>query len=730
MRLHPLSHGLVLLAFALAASPSLAAPTSVQDGPLGPAAEASDVGIYRVPISARETLLELSAEVRHERHESGDFIAELTPAQVQGLRAAGVSVVQLFPSRRAEREAPGRSLALASFTPYAQMRADFMACAASNPSIVEYVVFGQSVQGRELFGLRISGNVTVEENEPELVFWGNIHGDEFASGEVVYDFAKHLCNNYGVLPEVTGWIDSAELWLIPLANPDGHEMGTRENANGIDLNRDLGFNWDGWGGSPSPYSQPESKAIREFLQTGNVTLSTTAHCSGDVIFYPWCYSPHATPEEQLIKQVGWAYATAASYNLVNSWDDYETHGELLDLVYGDRGALCYTIEISNSVGQYPATYLRNKAGMEAICDLAGRGLSGTVTDATTGAPLFARVWIDDNPYANLTDPVLGDMHRILGEGTYDVTAWANGYLPKTISGVQVTAAGTGSFQLALEPGGNHHAMQITSVNPEDALNKHNNETDMPRAIGPPDGLALSLGNSGQIVLDFGQPGAIVDGPGVDFTIIEALVPGDAVLEAYAVYAGDTAYMQDNLIGTGVGSASFDLGASGMASTRYLRIEDQSGAPLVHPFAGLELDAVTVLNGAGGPSLSADVSQLSLATGGVQSFTLQGPTPGAVYLLLGTTAGTTVGQPLPGTHTLLPLDPSPYVQTTLTSPNTFIQGSFGFLDGQGQSTAALNVPSTLGPGLAGTTLDHGYLLLDATTLAITFVSNTVGLTLVP
>ena len=722
-------------------TPILAALAMALLGQLAPAvqfaAEATieqpalqDPGIYRVSPAAREVLRGLQAEVRHERHASGDLIAELSLKDVKHLRNAGFAAVQLFPSRKAERAAPGRTLALAGYTSYAQMRSDFLALAAANPSYVEYVVFGQSVLGRELFGLRISGNVTTEENEPELVFWGNIHGDEFASAEVVYDFALHLVTNYGVLPEVTGWVDGTELWLIPMVNPDGHDAGTRGNANGVDLNRDFGFNWDGWGGSPSPFSQPETRALREFLQAGNVTLSSTAHCSGDVIFYPWCYSPHATPEEPFIKQVGWTYATAASYNLVNSWDDYETHGELLDLVYGDRGALCFTIEISNNISQYPTTSARNQAGMEAFCNIANRGLAGVVTDASTGAPLWARVWIDDNPYAALTDPTLGDVHRILDVGSYDVTAWSNGYLPKTLSAVQVSAAGTGSFQIALEPGGNHHAVQVTSVNPEDPFNQHNNQTDVPTAIGPPDGLAVSLGNSGQIVLDFGEPGAIVDGPGVDFTVIEALVPGDALLEAYSVYAGSTAYLQDKFVGAGVGSASFDLGVASVASTRYLRIEDHSGAPPSDPLAGLKLDAVTVLNHAGGPSLAADVSQLSLATGGVQNFALQGPTPGAMYLLLGTTAGTSPGQQLPGSQTILPLNPSPYVQTTLTLPNTFIQGSFGFLDAQGQATAALNLPPGLGAGLAGVVLDHGYLLLDATTLAITFVSNTAQVTLMP
>jgi len=73
------------------------------------------------------------------------------------------------------------------------------------------------------------------------------------------------------------------------------------------------------------------------------------------------------------------------------------------------------------------------------------------------------------------------------------------------------------------------------------------------------------------------------------------VPGDLLPEAYLVYGGD-ADTQDVPLGAGLGTTSFDLAGTGLSSVRYLRIVDASGAPPSAPLAGVDLDAVTVLNG--------------------------------------------------------------------------------------------------------------------------------------
>jgi hypothetical protein len=562
-------------------------------GVLATTATAQGTDRYHVPRAARETLVRMKSNVHH-GSAGGYYTADLTPAEVETLRQAGFEVV---PAPMEPPEAGGQAKGgLASWTSYAQMRSDFVAYAAAHPDIVEFHVTGQSVQGRDIFALRISDNVAVEEDEPEIVFWANIHGDEYTSGEIAYRWAMELIDGYGVDPALTGYVDDLEVWVIPLLNPDGHENGTRENFNGVDLNRDFGWNWEnGWGGSLETYSQPETRSLQEFCLQENISLSATLHCEGDIFLYPWCYSPNDVPEHDLVLNVGSLYAVAASYALIESWDDYETHGELLDLMFGGYGSLCYTAEISLDIGLFEDSYSKNTAGMELFCNRADTGLHGLVTDAQTGQPLRAAVTISGSPFPAYTDPVLGDVHRLAMQGTYDVTVWANGYLPQTISGLQVVHGASTDFEVALQPGGGKHAFFVTSINQSDPNNAYNNETRASDALGAPDGAACSLGSRGFIVLDMGAGNEIVDGPGDDFTVTEALVPGDLEEELYFVFSGD-AYVQDVPLGFATGTGSFDLAGSGVGTTRWLRIVSRSTQDVNDPLAGLELDGLTILHG--------------------------------------------------------------------------------------------------------------------------------------
>jgi hypothetical protein len=554
---------------------------------------AEEVGIYKVSTEARDLLVEMKSTVRHGQTD-GWYTAELSPSEVNNLIRSGFAVELLYESAAAEAHARRLIDGTDEFHSYDQIRDGFYALAAAYPGFTVLEHLGYSVQNRELFALKITANPLIEENEPEIVFWGCIHGNEYAAAEVPYLYAIYLCENYGVDPDITEWIDNNEIWCIPVINPDGRVNGSRNNANGIDLNRDLGYQWDGWGSSWFPFSQVETRAVREFCMDNNVTLSTTHHCSGDVLFYQYGYSPQDAPDDNLIVRVGERYASAASYALINSWEDYETHGEVLDYVYGSHGALCYTVEISNSSSQMQYTYERNQAGMNAICGLAGEGIHGTVTDAQTSEPLRAAVWIDGNSIPSYTDPTVGDLHRLLLPGTYDLTVWANGYLPQTIENVAVAYGIPGQFEAQLEPGGGEYAFAVTSVNQEDPDNDYQNATTPAWALGEPDNFPCSIGANGFIVLDMGEGHEIADGPGDDFTITEWDHPRDPGPESYRVYAGD-AYVQDVLIGQATGTASFDLNGSGVTSTRYLKILDASGSSPSFPLAGMDLDAATILN---------------------------------------------------------------------------------------------------------------------------------------
>jgi hypothetical protein len=287
---------------------------------------------------------------------------------------------------------------------------------------------------------------------------------------------------------------------------------------------------------------------------------------------------------------------------MSSFQSYETHGEILDWAYGCLGGLSYTAEISSSSSQIQVTFERNQAGMNIFLDLANEGLHGTVTDAQTGEPLYAAVWISGDPIPAYTDPAIGDLHRIVPPGIYDLTVWANGYLPQTINDVQVLYGTPGQFSASLEPGGGEYAFMVNSVNQHDPNNVWNNVTFPARALRAPDNLPCSLGSYGFIILDMGAGHEIVDGPGDDFTITEAIFPRDTHPERYHVYAGDP-YLPNIWIGHGYGTTSFDLNGTGIDSVRYLRIISLYTASPNLPFAGFDLDAVTIINSAMTASLA-------------------------------------------------------------------------------------------------------------------------------
>lgn len=569
--------------------------------------------VYRVPPAARPALLELHAMVYEMRMER-DYVAELTPAQASRLAARGFEPVMLAPTV-AEWEAGIREMPFFdSFHTYEQIRDGLYAAAAAHPSIARIRVLGSSVEGREITALEISDHVELDEDEPKLVWWGEIHGDEYAAGEMPYLYALYLCDQYGTDPDVTGFVDQNEIWCIPMINPDGRVHGQRTNMHGVDLNRDLGYQWTGEGFSPAPFSQPETRAVREFCMSVAACLSTAFHCYGDEVFYPWGYGPRDVPDVDVVTALGAGYATTAGYYLGNSFDDYPTHGELLDDAYGSHGDICYTIEVSYQAALLSQTFERNRLALNWLSARAGdalQGIRGRVTDAATGAPLRAAVWIAGNPIPCYSDPATGGVSRLVAPGTCDLLVWANGYQPATITNLVVAPGSPAHFDAALTRGAGEYAFAVTSVNQRNPCagvlpcidNLGNPQATYPSgALGPEDGVPASLGSAGFTVLDFGEGHEIEDGTGPDFSVVEAVGSFDLEAEAYAVYAGD-AYVQDRQVGVAVGSASFDLAGTGLTSTRYLRIVDLSGSNPGLPYAGMDLDCVRVLH-----SVSSDVAQ--------------------------------------------------------------------------------------------------------------------------
>ncbi|MEW6607787.1 MAG: M14 family zinc carboxypeptidase [bacterium] len=481
-----------------------------------------------------------------------------------------------------------------NFHDYNELTVELTQIAANYPYIAKLYDIGDSVEGRNMWAMKITDNPEVEENEAEVCLMGAHHGNEFMSVEIPLNMAHYLTENYGIDPEVTYLVNNREIWIVPMVNPDGIMVGSRYNANGVDLNRDYGYQWDKWGNSWYPFSQPETQAMRNLFLDNPFTLSLSYHCSGDIVNYVWNFSPHPTPDEPLIIDLSEGYADFNNYWVTNGYDWYQTKGDTNDFAYGCRGDIDWTIELANS--GIDIVWQKNKNAILYIIKEANRqGIEGLVTDAKTGNPIVGMVNVLDVGWPIFTDPKIGDYHRILKPGIYTVKFSANGYVDKTISGVVVNPGTMTVLNVKLDKNSNyHHGYNVTSCRFYDPFsypnNFKNNPTEAVYALGQPDGQFASLGKGGEIEIDMGVE--IIDGTGSDFIIYEG---NDGIKEGYTVYASNNYAGPWNLVGNGIGSSYFDLASAGLSKARYIKIVDDNDGSATVDYPGFDMDAISAGN---------------------------------------------------------------------------------------------------------------------------------------
>lgn len=193
-------------------------------------------------------------------------------------------------------------------------------------------VFGYSVKGS-----RIEGYIFGEGSEVILMF-GAIHGNEKGT----YPLLSNLVNELFQNPSLVG--ANKKLIIIPLLNPDGYYGRTDKlNANGVNLN--LNFqttDWRTFGGEgtyagPHPFSEPESKIIRDIVLKYDVKKMLSYHSKGSLV------NPEIhKPSEDLAK---W-YANLSGYKYFDdpSWYYFGTATRWFTETIGGPAI---TIELTN-----------------------------------------------------------------------------------------------------------------------------------------------------------------------------------------------------------------------------------------------------------------------------------------------------------------------------------------------------------------------------------------------
>ena len=320
----------------------------------------------------------------------------------------------------------------------------------SYPSITNLISIGQSVQGRELWVLEISDNPGINELEPEFRYIANMHGDETVGRELSVYLIDFLCSNYGVSNRVTNLVNNTSIYILPSMNPDGFELGQRNNANDIDLNRDFPDQFEDPINSVSG-RQPETRAVMDWSNQHNFILSANMHTGALVANYPFdgpnsgTYS--ACPDDDLFIDLALTYSenhenmyseSPFSQGITNGAEWYAVFGGLQDWSYLWTKAFDITLE-QNEVkwpnqNQLPGLWDENREAMISYIErIHGPSIKGIIIDNESGLPVSCSISIEGINNTILNDPQNGDYYRLLTPGSYQITFNAIGYESQTQS---------------------------------------------------------------------------------------------------------------------------------------------------------------------------------------------------------------------------------------------------------------------------------------------------------
>lgn len=249
---------------------------------------------------------------------------------------------------------------------------DFPAICAAKTSI------GTTIEGRSLWMVKISDNVSVDENEPEVGFDGMHHAREPLAMEATVNFMNWLLTNYGTDPEATFLVDNREMYFVPLVNPDGYEYNRQTNPGGgglwrknrrnngggifgVDINRNYPTGWSAPNGgnstSPSsdvyrgtaPLSEPESAALNAFFTARDFVQVFSSHTYQDVLLRPWGYQNGDPANVAEYDRIG---AAATAQNGIGHGSAsgllYIAAGTTLDHAHVAHGAFGWTAEMGRS----------------------------------------------------------------------------------------------------------------------------------------------------------------------------------------------------------------------------------------------------------------------------------------------------------------------------------------------------------------------------------------------
>ena len=264
---------------------------------------------------------------------------------------------------------------------YLDLERDLQQLKNQYSDLIELETIGFSVEGRKLYGLKVG------TGQHKVICHGAHHAREWMTSRLIVDFIYHLLSSQNepwrqIREE---WLDTISFWFIPMVNPDGvtlvqdgpNHFSNREqlldlneqsldfsswkaNGRGVDLNRQYPIDWDEIQANPGqpsptnykgeqPLSEPEIKALVNFVTKHQFDCALAYHSSGEEIF--WRYklpNPYVNQFRPLAEKL----AEVTSYSLIEP-EGIPSGGGFTDWFLTKFKKPSFTFEIAPYIGSRP-----------------------------------------------------------------------------------------------------------------------------------------------------------------------------------------------------------------------------------------------------------------------------------------------------------------------------------------------------------------------------------------
>jgi carboxypeptidase T len=412
--------------------------------------------------------------------------------ELHGLHSRGLSIISVERGRPLEATVAAKETRGKQSITAAAVSAGYLNLAGINERLQEiadqYPEIAQLVdvtaaynapptfEGRHIFALRISDNVQLDEDEPAMLVATTHHAREISTPVIALEAAARLTAGYGVDEQITNAVNAHEIWIAPVWNPDGYNYvftannlwrknrRVFSNGVGVDQNRNYPQAWSSsCAGStsvssetykgPSAGSEAETRTMITWSESERFAKVIDYHSYGREVLYAYRCLSH--PFTAWMQQEAAALSQASGYGGHTRVPSAE--GEHQQWQFAKLGAYAFLIETHTEFQpSYDSALAEAAMVWPGILSVLERpiSVSGHVTDATTGAPLAAKVELlgvaFSNGETNSSGGVFGKYYLFLPAGTYNVRFSRDGYAP-VVRTVAVTATSAEVVDVQLSP---------------------------------------------------------------------------------------------------------------------------------------------------------------------------------------------------------------------------------------------------------------------------------------